>query len=477
MARIKIKSRNPTNNDNKLLLLDILCRKDIEISRIFNTRDGFVVQPVHEHDTDNLFATNTIDELTQNAFAPVMPPEIRAKKSIIIPRTDEIIYEKNVVEIGEEIARKNEWLNLEDIQNIYKFPNSPTIKVTFHSSLLAKKCTEKGLKAFKISIPGNEIKLETYVPIKCCMRCYTLETHYTNECPKSRDYKLCSECGTEGHLWHQCNEPSKKCVNCGEDHSALQMKCPKRKEILKTKRTQIKERENMTYSNITGSNITPKMPTVNVPTITKEEILKIHICVAHAQTKNQEKPGCYNNVLNKILTMNNLPNIIIPIDDDDVSPVQPLIGATSLEQPITGAMSLQLPQDETPTPTLEQSSSRQSSTSNLSKTAESAPSKKPKAKDLGLYFFTTTEKVWPPKIPTEELLKGIKNQKYKWVYSNTEYDEQQILHKIEHGEISPTQCFFTVGPDEFRKIRSGLIQERSPAETRDTHTVTKLLKK
>ncbi len=74
----------------------------------------------------------------------------------------------------------------------------------------------------------------------------------------------------------------KRCVNCGGDHSALQMKCPKRKEILKTKRAQLKERENMTYSNITESNLPPKMPTFNVPTITKDEMLKIHICVAHA---------------------------------------------------------------------------------------------------------------------------------------------------------------------------------------------------
>ena len=111
------------------------------------------------------------------------------------------------------------------------------------------------------------------------------------------------------------------------------MKCPKRKEILKIKRAQLKERNDMTYSSITGTSLPPpKTPTFNVPIITKEEILKIHICVAHAQTKNQEKPGCYKNVLNKILTMNNLPNIIMPTDDDYV---KPLIGATCPEPPIS----------------------------------------------------------------------------------------------------------------------------------------------
>ncbi len=463
MARIKIKTRNPPNHENKLKLLEILNSNDIEISRIFTTRDSFAVLTVHEHDTDNLFASAIKDVLEKNDFFPILPPELRAKKSVIIPRVDDVIYEKNVVDFGEELVSKNDWITLEDIENIYKFPNSPTIKITFFSSLIAKKCTEKGLKAFKISIPATEIKSETYIPIQCCMRCYTLESHYTNECPKSKDYKLCSECGTEGHLWHQCRESNKKCINCHEDHSTLQMKCPKRKEILKHKRALIKERENMTYSNITGTNLPlPKMPTFNVPTITKDEILKIHICVAHAQTKNQEKPGCYNNVLNKILTMNNLPNIIIPTDDEDDE--QPLLAATCPEPPINE------------TPKQEQSLSRHSSTSNISTGTESAPTKKMNAKDLGLHFFTTTGKEWPPKIPTVELLRGINSKKYKWTYTNMNYNEEQILRKIENDEISLTNCFSTVESDEFRKIRPGPIQERSPSETRDPRLAKKFHK-
>ncbi len=200
MAIIKIKTRNPPNQENKLKLLEILSSNDIEISRIFTTRDSFVVLTVHENDTDNLFASAIGDVLERNDFLPILPPELRAKKSVIIPRVDDVIFERNVVDLGKELASKNNWITLEDIENIYKFPNSPTIKITFFSSLIAKKCTEKGLKAFKISIPATEIKLETYIPIQCCMRCYTLESHYTNECLKSKDYKLCSECGTEGHL-------------------------------------------------------------------------------------------------------------------------------------------------------------------------------------------------------------------------------------------------------------------------------------
>ncbi len=52
-----------------------------------------------------------------------------------------------------------------------------------------------------------------------------------------------------------------------------------------------------------------------------------------------------------------------------------------------------------------------------------------------------------------------------------------FFYKIENGEISLTNCFFTVESDEFRKIRPGLIQERSPTEIRDPRKVKKPNKK
>lgn len=190
-----------------------------------------------------------------------MPPELKARKSVIIPRVDDLIYEWSTVEIGEEITSKNSWIGEEGVEGVYKFPNSPTIKLPFTQTQLAKKCTETGLEAFSISIPSYEIKLETYIPIKCCMRCYALEQYFTNECPRSRDYKICSDCSTEGHVWHQGKENYKKCLNCGDRHSTVAMKCNKRKEILKEKRTQENERQKLSYSNITQATLPPKMPT------------------------------------------------------------------------------------------------------------------------------------------------------------------------------------------------------------------------
>lgn len=153
MARIKIKCRNPNDTDKKLKLIEILCKKDIKISRIFNTHDGFAVITLTEHHADNIFAIDT--KLTQNYFTPIMLPDLKAQKSVIIPRVDDLIFEQNVQDIGEELIKENDWINKEEIENIYKFPKSPTIKITFTLTILTKKCTEKGFEAFKISIPGH----------------------------------------------------------------------------------------------------------------------------------------------------------------------------------------------------------------------------------------------------------------------------------------------------------------------------------
>ena len=384
---------------------------------------------------------------------------------------DELVYEKDTVDIGEELQKQNSWIG-DEIASIYKFPRSPTIKITFSQTILAQKCTERGLKAFNISIPSHEIKLETYIAIKCCMKCYSLESHFTNECPKPKEFKICSECSEEGHVWHQCKTSTKKCINCSENHSTLAMKCVKRKEILKEKRNQQNERQKMTYSNICQKTSPATIPNFQIPSITKEELLQINICVAHAKLKNQENPGSYSYELNRILKANNLPTIIIPEESDTTTEsyhVQNVEGAMAIdesyEQPVTGAVSLDTTQQETPV--RRHSLSRQSSSSSISVSSESVPTKKLNPKDLGLKFFTTVANGWPTNFSTADLIKGIKNKKLKWTYTNKTFDEEQILRKTERGDIKLSNCFFTVEPDEFRKIRAGLIQVRSPVEQRD----------
>ena len=90
MARIKIKCRQNTK-EKKLKLIEILCSRDIEISRIITSNDGFAVITVNEQHADSIFKAEISQELASHEFTPVMPPELRAQKSIIIPRIDDVI--------------------------------------------------------------------------------------------------------------------------------------------------------------------------------------------------------------------------------------------------------------------------------------------------------------------------------------------------------------------------------------------------
>lgn len=84
-------------------------------------------------------------------------------------------------------------------------------------------------------ISSYNIIQDKYRNINTCLRCYTLEDHHTTSCPKSRDYKICSECSMEGHTWRECDGGSKRCINCEGNHSTMAMGCLKNKEIINIK--------------------------------------------------------------------------------------------------------------------------------------------------------------------------------------------------------------------------------------------------
>ncbi len=82
-----------------------------------------------------------------------------------------------------------------------------------------------------MSIPPHAIKVEEYIPILTCLKCYSLEDHATFQCPKPKDYNICSESSLKEHAWKVCSSnANKKSINCQGDHRTLANKCPHRKK-------------------------------------------------------------------------------------------------------------------------------------------------------------------------------------------------------------------------------------------------------
>ena len=129
MARVKIKYRNPSRK-SKLQLLEILSSNQVQITKILIIGDGFVTFTLNDDEAEEIFQDKTRKKLEEKGFSPLQPPELRVKKSVLIFRVDDIILDNSAEEIKEEIQRQNSWITSE-IENVFKFPRSPIIKVTF----------------------------------------------------------------------------------------------------------------------------------------------------------------------------------------------------------------------------------------------------------------------------------------------------------------------------------------------------------
>ncbi len=67
----------------------------------------------------------------------------------------------------------------------------------------------------------------------------------------------------------------------------------------------------------------------------------------------------------------------------------------------------------------------------------------------------------------EKLVTGLKNKTYKYTYENKNYTNEEVLQMTQAGDLKLRSCWKPIGSDKFRKIRSGIQEERSPIEQRD----------
>lgn len=264
MARVKIKAKT-RNLEEKRKLLEILASHHVYAINISEGRDGYTIFTSKQEEMDIVFEEKCQLQLRAAEFTTILPPDIKAKRSLILFNCNEEITRHTTQEIETEIQRANTYTE-NMIENIFKFPNQPMLKITFKQTSVAGKAKENGIRMFHMSIPPYQIEEEEYIPISTCMVCYTHENHYTSQCPKGKEYKICSECGQEGHKWYTCSSTLKHCINCQGDHRTLAYKCPIRKEIHQNKRQELKEKKKQTYSNVvtansTNTNITHTNPT------------------------------------------------------------------------------------------------------------------------------------------------------------------------------------------------------------------------
>ncbi|MPC49820.1 hypothetical protein E2C01_043634 [Portunus trituberculatus] len=197
MPRVKIKANDSKDPRKQSCLLGILSNNEIYATKLIPLSDGFAVITSTDEDLDQIYQLQTCSELEEYGFFPQIPPELKAKRSIIVFNVKPHIFKNTEEDITHELQQHNSWINL--IHNAFKFSNSKTMKITFGEATTALKARDHGVRLFHMSIPKHQIQQEKFYSIQTCFKCYTMEDHNTNSCPQHKEFKICSECVEATH--------------------------------------------------------------------------------------------------------------------------------------------------------------------------------------------------------------------------------------------------------------------------------------
>lgn len=101
MKRVKIKYKHNANDrEAKQKLLEILSPRNINICNLFHTKDGnLVAVTATDADADKLLQGTTVADLQSKGFDPILPPEVRSRRTVICHKIDGLIFDKSPQDI------------------------------------------------------------------------------------------------------------------------------------------------------------------------------------------------------------------------------------------------------------------------------------------------------------------------------------------------------------------------------------------
>ena len=107
---------------------------NIRVTSIRVVEDGYLLYFPTSEEADRLFLPSVIAALAAMDLEPMMPAELKARRSVILGNVDNSIYDNQEEVIKEEICKSNEWARVKEVK---KFRNS-TLKVIFERRITLK---------------------------------------------------------------------------------------------------------------------------------------------------------------------------------------------------------------------------------------------------------------------------------------------------------------------------------------------------
>lgn len=281
----------------------------VNLIRLIETKKSFIALCYSEDDAIKMNTEKGQQTLQKLNLTIANTLAFEARKAIIARSFDPWITSHSIEQIHDEFNKRYPDTPCTKVLTLGK--EKALLKIIFSSQEDAKTIAKSGFSLFHVRIPDYNIKIDEFIDVPICFRCYKLNDHHSKQCTSTED--ICSECSEKGHRHTDCRATNKKCINCGGPHKTTAPQCPKRKQEaqnIRQKSTQNQVKDGISYSSVVR-NTTAAM---HDSSFMNTSVLKITTAIVYAHTVNAAIPGSFNIEMNKMLAANNLPPMVFPDD-------------------------------------------------------------------------------------------------------------------------------------------------------------------
>ena len=307
MVRIRVKITQHDGAPKREVLWQGLRKAKAFVYKIAQSREAFWL--ITDGEQAELILKDSIrDFYKERGLEVQIPPEYDSMRTLLMKGVEWYVSEKTELEIKTSIETDHpEW----KLDRVVKIPsNDRLMKLVCANVRVANDIMEKGLVVLNQRFSGRSLEKEIYVNVTPCFKCYKFD-HTTKKCEAPEEYKVCSSCSKQGHRFDGCKSTRLKCLNCGQSHKTLAFKCPKRKEYVKKKLIEMKqkkaEKEKVPESEIRAAVV--KQMQEDLP---RNYLTVVASAMTLATIRESECPGVYQYIVDEMYRANDLPVVKVP---------------------------------------------------------------------------------------------------------------------------------------------------------------------
>ena len=304
MVRIRLKVVTHDGELKKSAVWRGITKADAFVYKVIESGEAFILI-TSGSEAEKILKDETRQYYLSKGLEVQMPQEYSTLKTLMVKGVGWGVYHKSEDDIRTHIESVHpNW----KIEKIVKIPNNETLmKIVCKSPSVADQIAENGITIFSQRFDGRSLEREVYINITPCMRCYKYD-HFTKRCKAPESYKICSECARTGHRFSECQSQHKKCINCGQSHRTLAYKCPKRKEAVKQKFKEKKEK----VQKIPESDLRRAVEGQVREDLPDNYLAVVASAMVLADIREKECPGVYQYIVEEMYRANGLPLVKFP---------------------------------------------------------------------------------------------------------------------------------------------------------------------